>query len=158
VVHIRAATKDDLPAVDALVRATAPGSSPLAPHEYPDSFVANAAPGELLVASIDDQVVGFVRLARPTPLTTNAHVLTIAGMGVAPERRHGGIGRSLVSAAVREAKDRGARRLTLRVLGNNRAARDLYSSLGFVVEGVLHEEFQLDGQYVDDLLMALPLA
>jgi hypothetical protein len=26
------------------------------------------------------------------------------------------------------------------------------------VEGVLREEFRLDGQYVDDVLMALPLA
>jgi RimJ/RimL family protein N-acetyltransferase len=63
-----------------------------------------------------------------------------------------------VAAAVREARDRGARRLTLRVLGTNGPARDLYLSLGFVVEGVLHEEFRLDGRYVDDVLTALSLA
>ena len=49
------------------------------------------------------------------------------------------------------------RPLTLRVLGRNERARALYSALGFVVEGILREEFLLDGQYVDDVLMALPL-
>jgi ribosomal protein S18 acetylase RimI-like enzyme len=156
--HIRTATEQDLPAVEALIRATAPQTTPLAPEEYPDSFVANTRPDNLLVASADDQVVGVVKLARPTPLTTNAHVLAIEGLAVDPERRGEGIGRSLVSAAVREVKDRGARRLTLRVLGSNWRARALYSSLGFVVEGVLREEFRLDGRYVDDALMALPLA
>jgi RimJ/RimL family protein N-acetyltransferase len=40
------------------------------------------------------------------------------------------------------------------VLGPNAAARALYESCGFTVEGVLREEFLLDGQYVDDVLMA----
>jgi ribosomal protein S18 acetylase RimI-like enzyme len=158
VVHVRAATEEDLPAIDALVRATAAEATPMAPEEYPDSFVANTRPEDVLVASDDDRVVGVVKLARPTPLMTNAHVFAIAGLAVAAERRGTGIGRSLVSSAVREAKARGARRVTLHVLGSNRAARDLYSSLGFVVEGVLHEEFRLNGHYVDDVLMALPLA
>ncbi|NUR65391.1 MAG: GNAT family N-acetyltransferase, partial [Streptomyces sp.] len=48
---------------------------------------------------------------------------------------------------------RGARRLTLRVLGHNTPARRLYESEGFVVEGVLPEEFLLDGEYVDDVFM-----
>lgn len=156
-VHIRAATEEDLHAVEALIRATAPGTSPLAVEDYPSSFVANTRPDDVLVASMDDQVVGVVRLARPSRLTTQTHVLTVGGLAVDPERRGKGIGRSLVSAAVAEAKDRGARRLTLRVLGSNTQARDLYSSLGFVVEGVLRDEFRLDGRYVDDVLMALSL-
>ncbi|WP_159059877.1 GNAT family N-acetyltransferase, partial [Streptomyces scabiei] len=61
--------------------------------------------------------------------------------------------RALLRAVQDEARRRGARRLTLRVLGHNTAARKLYESEGFVVEGVLPEEFLLDGQYVDDVLM-----
>ncbi|WP_159059185.1 GNAT family N-acetyltransferase, partial [Streptomyces scabiei] len=60
---------------------------------------------------------------------------------------------ALLRAVQDEARRRGARRLTLRVLGHNTAARKLYESEGFVVEGVLPEEFLLDGQYVDDVLM-----
>ncbi|WP_143674119.1 GNAT family N-acetyltransferase, partial [Streptomyces caniscabiei] len=41
----------------------------------------------------------------------------------------------------------------LRVLGHNTPARKLYESEGFVVEGVLPEEFLIDGAYVDDVLM-----
>jgi len=52
---------------------------------------------------------------------------------------------------------RGARKLGLRVLGGNTTARTLYASAGFVVEGVLRDEFRLDGRFVDDVLMARPL-
>ena len=62
-----------------------------------------------------------------------------------------------MAAAVREAGSRGARRLTLRVLAPNTAARGLYEACGFTVEGVLREEFLLEGRYVDDVLMALDL-
>jgi ribosomal protein S18 acetylase RimI-like enzyme len=157
-VHIRSATAEDLPAVDALIRITAPGTTPMPPEDYPDTFVATTRPEDLLVATVGEEVVGVVKLGRPTKLATNAHVLMIAGLAVAPERQGMGLGRSLVSAAIDEAKARGARRLTLRVLGSSGRARALYSALGFVVEGVLREEFLLDGQYVDDVLMALPLA
>ncbi|MYW00343.1 GNAT family protein, partial [Streptomyces sp. SID3343] len=50
---------------------------------------------------------------------------------------------------------RGARRITLRVLGGNASARALYRSCGFVIEGVLEGEFLIAGRYVDDVLMAL---
>jgi RimJ/RimL family protein N-acetyltransferase len=45
-------------------------------------------------------------------------------------------------------------RITLRVLSTNPAARRLYESCGFVVEGVLRGEFLLEGREVDDVLMA----
>jgi ribosomal protein S18 acetylase RimI-like enzyme len=157
VLSVRVATAADLPAVDALVRATAPEASPLPEADYPEDFTARTAPGDLLVATVDGQVVGFAKLGRPTPLATNAHVLAITGLGVAPQHRGQGVGRRLVLAAVDEARARGARRVTLHVLRRNGRAMDLYRSLGFVVEGVLREEFLLEGQYVDDVLMALPL-
>lgn len=60
-------------------------------------------------------------------------------------------------AAIGEARRRGARRLTLRVLGTNTGARTLYAACGFVVEGVRRGEFLLESEYVDDLLMAVAL-
>jgi len=44
------------------------------------------------------------------------------------------------------------------VLGPNSGARALYEACGFEVEGVLREEFFLDGRYVDDVQMARRLA
>ncbi len=55
---------------------------------------------------------------------------------------------------MRWAGERGARRVTLRVLGHNHAARRLYARCGFAEEGVQRGEFHLDGQDVDDVLKA----
>jgi RimJ/RimL family protein N-acetyltransferase len=57
---------------------------------------------------------------------------------------------------VAEAEE-GRRKLTLRVLGGNDSARRLYESRGFEIEGTLRGAFLLDGDYVDDHLMALDL-
>jgi ribosomal protein S18 acetylase RimI-like enzyme len=85
-------------------------------------------------------------------------VLVIGGLAVDPDRRRLGIARQLVEAAVAEARRRGARKLTLRVLGHNTAARKVYESCGFIVEGVLRAEFRVDGTDIDDVLMARSLA
>jgi len=63
-----------------------------------------------------------------------------------------------VEACIDLARDRGARKLSLRVLGGNVAARRLYEPCGFTTEGTLREEFFLGGRYVDDVLMACMLA
>ena len=52
----------------------------------------------------------------------------------------------------------GGRKVTLRVLGPNTRARELYRRCGFVEEGVLRAEFVIDGVAVDDVLMARHLA
>jgi len=116
-------------------------------------------PRDYLVAVDDwDRVLGYVRVAPATPLPANSHVRQIQGLVVDRECRRRGLGRMLVEAACEEARRRGARRLSLRVLGHNVAARRLYESCGFEVEGVQREEFLLDGRYVDDVLMARFLA
>jgi ribosomal protein S18 acetylase RimI-like enzyme len=112
---------------------------------------------DVIVAVVDGAVAGYVRLGPTTPLAASAHVLMVTGISVDPERRRLGVGRALIDAAAAEASARGARRLTLRVLGSNTGARRLYESAGFVVEGVQREEFLLEGAYVDDVLMALDL-
>ena len=82
----------------------------------------------------------------------------VDGLAVDPDRRRLGIARQLVEAAVAEARHRGARKVTLRVLGPNTGARRVYERCGFVVEGVLRGEFRIDGHDVDDVLLARSLA
>ena len=121
------------------------------------SFFENCRPENHVVAELDGEVVGYVRMKCPTSLPSNAHVWEIRGLAVAPKARGRGIARALLEAAMEEARRGGARRMSLRVLGHNTPARRLYESMGFVVEGVQPEEFFLDGVYVDDVLMGRKL-
>lgn len=115
---------------------------------------ADTRPEDVLVAEEDGRLVGYLRLVPATPFAASAHVLMIAGLGVDPEHARRGIGQALVEGAKSTARERGARRLTLRVLGPNTGARALYERCGFVVEGVMRGEFHLDGRDVDDVVMA----
>ncbi len=118
-------------------------------------FEQGTDPRDVLVAVVDGTAAGYAALTAPTRLASNSHVLELRGLAVIPAHQHQGIGRELLDAAIDEARARGARRLTLRVLSTNRRARELYRSAGFEIEGVLREEFLIDGAYVDDVLMAI---
>ena len=158
--HIRLATLDDEEALGRLDRAVWSPLHAVQPRPQPPYepfYDRRFGPQDHLVAELDGAVVGYIRLAYPTRLACNSHVRQIQGLAVADEARGRGIARALVRAAVEEARRRGARRLTLRVLGHNTPARKLYESEGFVVEGVLPEEFLLEGEYVDDVLMGRSL-
>lgn len=129
----------------------APAPADVDSYEF---FTGRKVPDNVLVAEVDGDVVGWVKVQSPTPLLSHAHVLEIGGLAVDPTRQGACVGRQLVEAAVQECRRRGARKVTLRVLGPNTAAQRLYESCGFLNEGVLHEEFMLQGRYVDDVLMA----
>ncbi|MFC8247091.1 GNAT family N-acetyltransferase [Streptomyces chartreusis] len=158
--YIRIALPDDEEELSLLDRRTWSPLHAVTPRPQPPYspfFDERHAPGDHLVAELDRRIVGYVRLGFPTPLASNAHVRQIQGLAVSDEARGHGVGRALIRAVVEEARRRGARRLTLRVLGHNTPARKLYESEGFVVEGVLPEEFFLEGGYVDDVMMGQTL-
>jgi ribosomal protein S18 acetylase RimI-like enzyme len=158
-VRVRLAQPGDAEALETLDRAT--WSSMASPAPVPNGswmfFDEKTSPEDVLVAILDGRIVGYAKLARATSLAASDHVRTINGLAVDDGVRRRGVGRALVEAAAAEARARGARRLTLRVLGPNVAARHLYESAGFVVEGIQRDEFFVDGRYVDDVLMALDL-
>lgn len=126
----------------------------MTPPESGEPLLGAETLPDVLVAEQDGTVCGYVRLHQSGPLPSHAHVLTIDGLAVAPDRQANGIGRALVKAAVDEAGRRGARKVALRVLAPNTRALRLYESCGFIVEGVLRGEFLLNDEYVDDVLLA----
>jgi ribosomal protein S18 acetylase RimI-like enzyme len=161
VIDIRPANPGDDRALATLDRATwTTLTSPAPPPPEPDwSFLNEKVEiRDVLVAELDGEVAGYVRIGRVFPIAASDHVLMITGIAVDPACQRRGIGRALLDAAVAEARARGVRRLTLRVLAHNEGAVRLYEQAGFVVEGVLRNEFFLDDVYVDDLLMALDLS
>ena len=155
---IRTAVPADGPRLVELDRLTWSEQNAVVPLWPADTdFFERRAPADVLVAERDGSAVGYTALGRPTPLECNRHVLHVQGLAVDPAVQRQGVARLLVEAAAAEATRRGARKLGLRVLGGNTGARALYASCGFVVEGVLREEFRLGGRFVDDVLMARPL-
>lgn len=154
-IAIRQATAEDAATLDDIDALTWTSATSTAPRVAGAPFFGERiSPDDVVVAELDGTVRGYVALRQVIPVPSHAHVLTVGGLAVHPSAGRLGLGRRLVSAAQGLARERGARKLTLRVLGPNTAARRLYESCGFEVEGVLAGEFVLDGVEVDDVLMA----
>ena len=78
------------------------------------------------VALADGEPVGLVLLG------ARGRGGWIAGMGVVPDARRGGIGRALMEGVLAEARRLGIERVGLEVLERNAPAFTLYRELGFV--------------------------
>jgi len=160
VITVRPARETDAPALARIDLATwTPAVSPAPPPDRGSYlfFTERTVPGNVFVAEVNGEIVGWVKLQPPTPLPSHSHVLEIGGLAVDPAHQSAGVGRHLVEAAVGEGRRRGARKIALRVLGGNGRARRLYERCGFGTEGVLRGEFLLEGRYVDDVFMACHL-
>ena len=112
-----------------------------------ENFVLGAFSGPYLVG-----VAGFYVQPRPK----HRHKGMLWGMYVRPDCRTAGIGRKLVEAIIAHARQH-VELLQLFVIADNRPARRLYASLGFVEYGIELHATKYQGQYHDDVLMALPL-
>lgn len=103
-----------------------------------------------------NKVVGFVGFHPPTPLAAHQRTWMI-DIGVDPTAQSTGVGSQLLEAVKQKAKEQQIHKLGLRVLATNQSAIRFYQKNGFVIEGTLKEEFWLNGQFVDDILMGFTL-
>ncbi|WP_026561310.1 GNAT family N-acetyltransferase [Bacillus sp. J37] len=108
--------------------------------------------GSQLVALANGQVAGYLGFHSPTPLNTNQHVLEI-DIAVDRHFQGSGVGKSLLLSAENIFKEKGIKKLSLRVLETNSGAIRFYHKCGFRKQGKLINEFFIDGKYVNDLLM-----
>lgn len=83
----------------------------------------------VLVAGADPE--GLVLLRFRAALWSSGLECYLAELYVVPARRGQGLGRALMEAAIREARERGADTMDIGVDEPDRAARRLYESLGF---------------------------
>jgi ribosomal protein S18 acetylase RimI-like enzyme len=74
-------------------------------------------------------------------------------MAVHPDYQGQNIGYELMQAVEKLARDNGKTKLSLRVLSTNEKAIRFYKRCGYQEQGRLVEEFYLNGQFVDDLLL-----
>ncbi len=159
-IHVRvarASDETDLAALDAMAWSPVSGFPSVIRATSGSFFTAASPPDIHLVAEVDGVVVGYIRLKPPTALPENAHVTEVSGLAVHPGARRHGVASALLTAAERQARERHAAKLSLRVLSTNRPAIRLYRRLRFQREGILRREFLINGQYVDDVLMAKQL-
>jgi ribosomal protein S18 acetylase RimI-like enzyme len=83
----------------------------------------------------DNHIVGNVTLARDDP---KRHVWTVSNVAVHPDFRRRGIARGLMEAVLDHIGVRGGGQAVLEVKADNKAAYDLYLSMGFqLVDGTV---------------------
>lgn len=125
--------------------------------EQEETFIEEAAAADnslFLVAERDGKLVG-VLTCMGGKRQGNRHVTNL-GISVAAAHRAQGIGTALLERAVEWARANPiVRRVELHVFARNAAARRLYERAGFEVEGQRRRAAFRDGEYLDDLVMAL---
>jgi len=155
---VRPAVPADAAAVEAVWAAVAAEGEwigtelPLDPN-WRDRFMAALAAQESswFVADLGGQVVGGVFVQGVGGV---AHL----GMAIVEDHRGAGLGRSLLTAAVDWARDRGCHKVTLEVWPHNTRARQLYQSGGFADEGYLRRHYRRkSGALWDAVVMAVIL-
>ncbi|GAA0773015.1 N-acetyltransferase [Roseibium denhamense] len=84
------------------------------------------------------------------------HKAIIWGVYARPEVRGKGVTRSLLKVMIDAVQDK-VEQIQITVGSENEPAKKLYQSLGFEQYGLERRALKIDGQYVDEILMALDL-
>ena len=115
--------------------------------------ILNGAGVQMLALTPSDSVVGWCDITR-RPHEGFRHVGRL-GMGLLPNYRGQGLGRSLAEQTIQAARSAGMERIELEVFASNKSAIALYHTIGFVIEGTKKRARKLDGKYDDNVCMAL---
>lgn len=122
------------------------------PEESRSWIVERLARHPVIVADVDDAVVGWASLNRFNPRAAYDYV---ADFSVYVERgwRGKGIGGQLLDRLVDLARGLGYHKMALTALAHNHAGLALYARAGFTRVGIYREQGQLDGKWVDVVAM-----
>ena len=107
----------------------------------------------LLVAATPSAIVGYLG-AKGGRYRRNQHVLSSLSLGVLNSYQRRGVGRSLISRAIKWARTQDFKRIEFTSHAENHAATKLYLSLGFQVEGTRRNALSVDDRLVDELWMS----
>jgi len=134
-----------------------PGERDTSVQALADELGATARSGNsiVIVADSGEELAGYVELTGG-PFRRNRTTAYLV-MGVTAEASGQGLGTALLTEAKRWAADHDVHRLELTVMAHNHRAADLYQRLGFSVEGRRAQCLVIDGQFVDELYMAIVL-
>jgi [ribosomal protein S18]-alanine N-acetyltransferase len=125
---IRTANPGDIPSIMGIEQEA--GTAAHWPKtEYERIFEAGGVPRIALIIESDGQILGFI-VARCIDKEWE-----LENVAVRPASRRHGLGRALVKHLLQLAGEASAAHVFLEVRESNRAARDLYSQLGFLETG-----------------------
>jgi RimJ/RimL family protein N-acetyltransferase len=127
--------------------------------EQEQKFIAESQAADnsvFLVAETEERIIGVLTCKGGSRKLTR-HVTTL-GMSVRKDWRNKGVGGLLMARVIDWAKGTGiVSRIELFVFARNMMAIHLYEKHGFVCEGRRRRAIHRDGEYFDDLIMALLL-
>jgi phosphinothricin acetyltransferase len=157
-VSVRPATPDDAAVICAIYnqgiedRIVTLETLPRTPEERRQWMAARGPRHPVVVAITDGQVVGWGSLNafNPRPAYDN-----VADLSVYVERawRGRGVGKALLQHVLGLARQIGYHKMVLATFPYNDAGLALYRRMGFTPVGVYREQGQLDGRWVDVLIM-----
>lgn len=113
-----------------------------------------------ILCLVYDDVKGVAGFAKVGPYEDRSHYY--AGVGeatvfVAREQRGGGIGRALLEALIVAARGRGLHKLTAKIMAANGTSIALFEGCGFRRVGTHLRHGQLEGEWLDVVLVELSL-
>ena len=112
-----------------------------------DSFMLGCFVGDKLVGSL-----GFFRYEGPKEM----HIGRIVAVHIAAEHQGNGYGRAMAGAALERARRiPGLSIIQLTATTTNERAKSLYASFGFEICGTTPRAMLVEGEYIDEHLMAL---
>jgi L-phenylalanine/L-methionine N-acetyltransferase len=133
-------------------------------EKYPDftafenaMLTLQSIPGHIaLLAELDSEPVAFITVRPRTPLKLR-HTADL-NMGIASKARGKGIGRQIIDAAIKIAKDQKILEIIyLMVRADNTAGVKLYQSADFKQLALLPKDTKIGEEYFDGILMSLSL-
>jgi L-amino acid N-acyltransferase YncA len=106
----------------------------------------------LLVAECEKRIAGWCRVFADTVSPFARHTAEL-GIGIIKPYREIGIGTYLLRQAIWAAREARLEKLTATAFAINERALNLFIGRGFKVTGRRYRQFNLDGRYIDELLL-----
>ncbi len=107
----------------------------------------------LSVIEIQNKVVGHGRLF-PGPYGHKDHHVTNAGLAIIAPYRGIGLGKAVLRYLIEWAQAMGYEKMVAEVMACNERSLHLFESFGFEREGVRHKQLKVQGNYVDEIMIA----
>jgi len=102
-------------------------------------------------------LIGVVTLLQESALKMR-HRANIFAMYISPTARGKGIGKALMEMAIEQAKEnQEIEKINLSVVSSNKAAKNLYLQLGFIVFGTEEKALKVEDTYYEEQHMSLIL-